>query len=141
MPKDCPEHLANRRELLHHLRRWANIVYAQYGAPVYLCGSALRTDNENPRDWDIRVRLPSKVFTVRYGSPDEWWQEGQTGFWTQIRWRWVDDCRKQSERGAHYTGLNIDFEVLPPAFWRRYKNEPKLRIDTRRNRWNPTMSQ
>ncbi len=86
-PKGCPEHLAKRIELMHQLRRWANIVYAQYGVPVYLCGSVLKHDIADPRDWDVRVRLSNAQFTVRYGRPDLWWEEGQSGFWTAIRWR------------------------------------------------------
>ncbi len=134
-PKGCPEHLSRQAELMHALRRWANIVYAQYGVPVYLCGSVLKHDVNDPRDWDVRIRLPKAQFAVRYGSPEVWWEEGQTGFWSSIRWRWVDDCKKQARRGAKYTGLNIDFEVHPPMFWDRHRSEPKLRIDTRRERW------
>lgn len=135
LPRKCPKHLVAKRELLHCLQRWANIVYAQYGVPVYLCGSILKEGVEDPRDWDIRVCIPASVFTVRYGPPDEWWEEGQTGFWTRTRWKWVDDCRKQAIRGARYTGLNIDFEVQPPRLWRRYKDQPRLRLDTRGRKW------
>lgn len=134
-PKGCPAHLSERPKLIHLLRRWGNIVYAHYGVPVYLCGSALKPDAADPRDWDIRIRLSATSFLIRYGSPEEWENEGKTGFWSRTRWRWVDDCRKQSARGAKYTGLNIDFEVHPPSFWRRYSGEARLRLDTRGHSW------
>ncbi len=135
-----PQHLIERNSghTLDQLQRWANGIRMLYGAPVYLCGSALREDCPDPRDWDIRVCLPDDLFSLRYaGGRDpervvkKWTDDSYTGKWGKIRWHWADDCVNESYKGRRVTGLNIDFQVYPESHANsKYKDKPKARIDT-----------
>jgi len=114
------------------IRRWANGVRALYGVPIWLCGSALKWGNADPRDYDVRLELPADDFRRRYGDPVEWETQGGSGLWTRVRWRWSDDCLKMSREGYARTTLNIDFQVYPLAYARRmYRGERRVRLDTR----------
>jgi hypothetical protein len=131
-----PRHLADGEgaHRLYLLQRWANALRGRYGVPVYLCGSALRDDNADPRDWDVRLRIPAARFRAMYGDPAQWCREGDTGQWTRVRWRWSDDCVKVTKEGWKQTRLNIDFQAYPPAMWNKFLDEPRLRLDTRGQR-------
>jgi hypothetical protein len=109
------------------------MVRGQYGWPVYLVGSALRDDNPDPRDWDVRVMLSDRWFRTRFGDPGLWEREGSTGNWTkEIRWRWSDACVKQAKHGSLHTRLNIDFQAYPLEYAHRfYGGQPRMRLDTR----------
>jgi hypothetical protein len=134
VPPGCPLHLRSSDAgfaRLHLLQRWANGVRGLYGVPVWLVGSALRDDNADPRDWDIRLRLSDAAFRARYGPPLAWVAQGTSGLWERTRWRWSDDCTKMSREGAVYTRLNIDFQVYPRAYWERFVGEGRMRLDTR----------
>ena len=125
-----PEHV---KKYLPELQRWANRVRGLYGTPVYLVGSALTGSKPNPRDWDIRISMPDADFKIRFGDPTQWEREGNTGQWTALRWKWSDECVKQTKDAWRYTGLNVDFQIYPASHVRRLypKVFPKLRIDTR----------
>lgn len=131
MKRPTPEHVKAK---LVVLRRWANALRGYYGVPVYLCGSALSGSNPNPRDWDIRLTLSEEQWRKRFGDPWKWEEEGGSGKWTDIRWKWSDECVKNSEQGYRRTGLNIDFQIYPAAHARQYAHRPKLRLDTRKGR-------
>lgn len=127
-----PTHLADRPELLAKLRREANGLSGLYGCAVYLCGSALRDDNTDPRDWDIRLELPDPDFERRYGPVAEWEEQGASGEWGRTRGRWADDCLKQSRLSSRGTRLNIDCQIYPLSHCDGlYADRPKLRLDTR----------
>ena len=128
-----PEHLRTKagRIRLRALRRLGNRIAAFYGVPVYLCGSALLDFNASPRDWDIRATLPDAEFKRRFGDWKAWDTEGQTGKYTEIRWRWSDRCVKDSKDGYNVTGLNIDCQIYPASHAQHYRKRPRLRIDSR----------
>ncbi len=126
-----PDHLTANRERAFLLRRWANSVAGLYGEAVWLCGSALRADNPDPRDWDVRLRMPHDAFEARYGNPEAWEAEGATGDWTGVRWRWPAENVKQTRRAWRHVRLNVDFQVYPAAYWDRvYGTLPRARLDT-----------
>lgn len=122
------------KDHLFHFRRWANALRGYYGVPVYLVGSALSGNNAKPRDWDIRIELSDEDFARRFGDPQAWETEGGTGKWTDIRWRWSDECVKRTKDGWRMTGLNIDFQIYPRSHVKLMypRSLPRLRLDTRR---------
>jgi hypothetical protein len=114
------------------LRRFANGMRGLYGLPVYLVGSALRPDNTSPRDIDIRIEMPDAEFEVRFGSVRRWLDEGAIGNWTQVRWRWSDECVKRSKQAWQEISGLVDFQVYPASYCRRlFAKKRKIRIDTR----------
>ena len=118
----------------HKLVKWANQIRGFYGHPVYLVGSQI-TGSDRPRDVDIVCAIPDNEFELRYGSVDDWCQEGGTGLWTEVRWKWADDCSKKSLDGMRDTKLQIDFKVQPMAQFNGYSNIhkqfPPVKLDTR----------
>lgn len=118
------------------LLRFANEMAGWYQAPVYLCGSALK--KAKPRDIDLRVHLPDEEFGLRYGlamnaeeAVKRWVEQGATGEWTNIRWRWSDDCVKRTKRAWKNTNLNVDFQVYPESYALAfYKTRKRVRLDT-----------
>lgn len=119
------------------LRRWANQLSGYFGAPVYLCGSALRPDNPNPRDWDVRVTIPDTDFWYRFGGlPEDWIKQGETGDWGPVRWNWSRECVRNTKAGWSATGLNIDFQVYSEMSAKQYAGQPRVRLDT-----NPALAE
>lgn len=132
-PRGLPKHITceSKWGLLY---RFANSIAALYGAPVYLCGSALRSDNDDPRDWDIRIMLSEAEFARRFGDPVKWADEGCTGRYSRVRWRWSDECCNRSRQGFAETRLNIDLQIYPTSHARRlYRGKKRVRIDTRKS--------
>jgi hypothetical protein len=120
------------RERWQSLRLIGNRMRGLYGVPVFLVGSALRQDNDDPRDIDIRMMLSESDFARRYGDPQKWSDEGSTGRWTRIRWRWSDDCVKLSRDAWAHTRLNCDVQVYPKRHADLlYKKKRRVRIDSR----------
>lgn len=112
---------------------WVNRTAGYYGHPVYLVGSQI-TGSKTPRDVDIVCPIPDKEFELRFGSVDDWMQEGGTGLWTDVRWKWASRCAKDSLDGMKETKLQIDFKVQPMALFNGYsyvhKAFPPVRLDT-----------
>ena len=125
-PKHATQYLRGR------LRAEANGLRGLYGVPVYLVGSALLDSNEQPRDWDVRLTLSDAEFARRYGNPERWETEGGDGQWTKVRWRWSDDCVKQSQRASANSGVLVDVQIYPERYVRRFSGKPRLRLDTRK---------
>lgn len=126
-----PERPAHVQAVMGRLRRWANRLRGRYGVPIYLCGSALRADNPDPRDWDVRIMLPDERFALAFGPVDEWRDEGCTGKWTRTRFRWSDQCVKDTQDFAAWCHLNGDVQIYPESHAATvYANEPRLRLDT-----------
>jgi hypothetical protein len=121
-------------EPTHRLVRWANAIRGFYGHPIFLVGSQI-TGAEDPRDVDVICVIPDHEFMLRFGPPDLWHQEGETGMWGHTRWIWSDDCVKKTNHGMRETGLFIDFKVLPESAHEGYHNIhkefPPYRLDTR----------
>jgi hypothetical protein len=122
----------SHRYMMQRLRMEANGLRGLYGVPVYLVGSALMDANEKPRDWDFRITLSDADFATRYGDPKAWVDEGRTGKWTDVRWRWSDDCVKQSKVASSRLQLNCDVQVYPASYAKAFAGKPRLRLDTRR---------
>ncbi len=81
------------------------------------------------------MRLGDENFATRYGDAEKWMHEGCTGKWTDIRWRWSDDCVRRSKDWAKACNRNIDFQVYPARHWdAAYRDTARLRLDTRRGR-------
>lgn len=115
-------------DLIPLLVRFANEQAGWYQSPVYLVGSALT--KKEPRDIDIRVPLANEDWIGRYGGLAEWWErEGITGDWTEVRWRWSEDCTRTTKRAWAITMLNVDFQVQPATHFHSFRGR-KLRIDT-----------
>jgi len=133
MKRPVPEHV---KKHLFGLRKLGNGLRGLYGVPVFLVGSALNGTNPKPRDWDIRIMLSDAEFKRRFGiTAHEWSNEGLTGKWTEGRWRWSDECVKQTKAAWRDTGLNIDLQIYPRWYAdRHYRTYPRLRIDTRKGR-------
>lgn len=133
MRRPVPAHV---KAQMFGLRKMANGLRGMFGMPVYLCGSALQGMNPKPRDWDIRIMLPDADFKRRFGiDAKQWANEGLTGKWTEGRWRWSDECVKQSKMAYAATGLNIDLQIYPAWYANRhYRQYPKLKLDTRPKR-------
>lgn len=126
-----PAHLAANPVRVAQLRRWANRLRGRYGVPLYLVGSALRDDNPDPRDWDIRMMLPDDDFAVRFGPVAEWRHEGNTGDWTRTRFRWSDQCVKDTKDAVAWTHLNVDFQIYAESHAADlYAGKPRLRLDS-----------
>lgn len=124
-----PKHAA--RFLRERLRREGNNLSAFYGGRVYLVGSALLDANEQPRDWDVRVIISDAEFQRRYGDPQAWIGEGHSGKWTRIRWRWSDDCVKQSQVASAACQVLVDVQVYPDCFEGIFTGKPRMRLDKR----------
>ena len=137
-----PHHLKLNQPRLFLLRRWARIIEAEYERGVYLVGSALRNDNANPRDWDIRVPLTYAQFAARYASRRQrdvmsgrdialLWNDqyyGRTDDDRQIYWNWYHESTKVMKTAFRvHLGLNVDFHSCPPCEWRAW-NGPYWRI-------------
>jgi hypothetical protein len=95
-----------------------------WGRPIWLVGSALR--ERGPRDWDVRVVLPDEVFEGRFGSVREWIETGESGRWADVRWGWSREVVAMSEAWSEATGLNVDFQVDPEGWARRYDHLPRV---------------
>lgn len=128
-----PEHLRKRPSVARKLRRWITEMSNFYRLPVYLCGSALFDFNTHPRDWDVRIEMPDDEFARRFGPWGEWEEQGGSGDWGPVRWKWSDECVKRSKGGWLSTGLNIDFQIYPVSHCVGYRRRLKLRMD--RTRW------
>ena len=125
---DVPPHVT---AVMGRLRRWANRLRGRYGVPIYLCGSALRADNPDPRDWDVRIMLPDERFALAFGPVDEWRDEGCTGKWMRTRWRWSDQCVKDTQDFAAWCALNGDVQIYPESHAAKlYADAPRFRLDT-----------
>jgi hypothetical protein len=126
---ELPAHITPGR--LAQMQRWANRLRGRYGVPVYLVGSALREDNPDPRDWDFRLTLPDEDFALRFGPVDEWRDEGYTGDWTRTRFRWSDQCVKDTKDAVAWMHLNADVQIYPASHVAElYADQPRVRIDT-----------
>lgn len=120
---------------LEQLLRFANEMAGWYQSPVYLCGSAL--SKPDPRDIDLRIQLPDADFALHYAGAKSaetvvarWIEQGLTGQWTQLRFRWSADCTKRTKRAWKLTNQNVDFQVYPLSWCEQhYADAPRLRID------------
>lgn len=108
------------------LETWSKRLKRRFGTQIYLVGSALH--KSDPRDYDVRVLLSKSRFAALYGDEDQWIEEGRSGHWSGMRWRWSADCVKYARSAALATDLNVDFQVYPPKYWRKFAKLPRIRL-------------
>lgn len=114
--------------------RWANLIRAFYGHPVYLVGSSLT--KENPRDCDVVCVIPDEEFILRYGVDDvkQWGFRYRSGSFDlhESCWKWADDVVHKSLQGMRFTRKYIDFKVFPESYdLEHFKEFQKLKLDSR----------
>ena len=123
------------------------MIAALLGGESYLVGSALRPDNPEPRDWDVRLLMANEGFALRYWPKElradeseqnqnqlltQWRLQRDTGLYDVSYWRWADEMVRYSDMGRKHTGLNIDFQAYPTRWFDTFgAEEGRLRLDTR----------
>ena len=85
----------------HLLHEFGSQVWAAFGLPPYLVGSAL-AKKRGWRDVDVRLILPDEDYT--------WWQLGDPKD-PRANERWVSLCLAYCALGRAVTGLPIDFQI------------------------------
>lgn len=115
-------------ELASKLEGWADQIFARYGFPVYLVGSAL-TEQE-PRDVDVIVLMPNDDWEARWGPITEYkiarWSLKNKDWFMDTHRKFCTDMGKLSARAARILGMNIDFRVQPKC---DCQDGPRLRLD------------
>jgi hypothetical protein len=104
---------------------WANMMYARYGHPVYLIGSAL--EKEDPNDIDILIILPDEQYKANFGDFN--WTKIPHMSWHNKSKDWAKECGKQAAYVAKNCGILIDFKIKPKSESDKFFNRPMLRID------------
>jgi hypothetical protein len=92
------------------LKAWSNDMFARYGQPVWLVGSALTGTG---RDVDVRIILPDPDFAARF--PDH----GALGL----------EVGKQGRWAALFLRMNVDFQIQEQSDASKYDGLPRLRLD------------
>jgi hypothetical protein len=90
----------------------ANAIASRYAGKVWLVGGALGDDK--PRDYDVRVVVEDED-AVRLGLDDEW----------NLRYENLKGSRNFSAMML----VNVDFQVQLPKEAKRYRYQPRKRLD------------
>lgn len=115
--------------LVVKLGSWANHIYARFGWPVYLVGSATMGSGHR-RDVDVVCEIGDNEFAARYGDKSGMYP-GDHAIWGEGDRRWARDCGKIGRDACLLHKLNIDFKVQPMGFaTARYGDRTKIRIDS-----------
>lgn len=82
---------------------------------VKLVGSTLT--KRTPRDLDLVLVIPTRLFVRLFGSVKQWLDEGETGRWSAIRYRWSDRCVRISHALERRIGATkpVDFKIVPAS--------------------------
>lgn len=123
-----PNHFRQEPDQLEDLRLFASQLAERFQVSVFLCGSALDPLEEEPEDWDIRLRVSQHFFREHWGDVLQWIEEGEDGHWSDIRKSWSEECAQLSQEGTYLTGLNCDVQIYPAAYWKCYKGISRLRL-------------
>jgi len=101
-----------------YLDQFGRHIWAVFGAPPYLVGSALRL-KKGWRDVDVRMILP-----------DEQWEAMELGEPEGCAYnaKWVSLCLAYSALGRHITGLPIDFQLQQRTFANTKYDQPRSAI-------------
>lgn len=118
----------NLEVILPKLKIIANQLYAYYGGPVYLVGTAL--EKEECRDIDIRVVVSNKDFDRLFGPVDVFLKEYSSGEFGLTTWRWAEDRLKRCRLLYDRYRIRIDFCCWVESMWDGVNNK-HLRLDTR----------
>lgn len=91
-----------------YLEEFGSQLWAFFGEPPYLVGSALPAVNKiNFRDIDVRIILDDEEWeTMKLGDPRTCHQNG----------KWVSLCLAYSALGKSMTGLPIDFQIQQQSY-------------------------
>lgn len=103
-------------------------MYARYGYPVYLIGSAIH--DENARDYDILVILPDESFEARYGSVARWRVDRWNNDAGEVTKKWSADVGKLADHVSRCIHKNVDFKVYPESYAAEFANGEKVRLDS-----------
>lgn len=97
------------------LDEFANQVWAAFGHPPYLVGSALK--GKNWRDIDVRLILSDADYELQgYGDP----------LHTHANAKWVAMTLAFSVLGYQITRLNVDFQIQQQSWAnQRFPDEPR----------------
>lgn len=109
--------------------REANAIAALYGAPVFLVGGALKM--ENPRDWDVRVRVfpwdEKRLFGGEIADVPKEMPLDQ--LWTPQQWARAHENLKQSRNLSAQFGRRIDFQIQTAQEALPYREYDRVRLD------------
>ena len=94
---------------------WLSARY--YGAPVYLVGSAVTSDD--PRDLDLVVILPDDLFVAAYGPSLD--PADPPAIWR----RWARDVARQGATLTAEFHTAVDFKTQPETFARALDAMPR----------------
>ena len=103
------------------LHEFGSQVWAAFGVPPYLVGSALGSDmgmaaTREPHDIDVRVILADKDYeALGLGDPKHPQQNG----------KWVSLVLAYSALGRHMTGLPIDFQIQQQSLANKKETGPR----------------
>lgn len=110
-------------------RRNANSLVGRYGAHVFLVGGAL--EDEEPRDYDVRIILPDDDFRRLYGGHPLDDKPVESCFDYQMwEWRRAYDGLKQSRLMTVRMSVPVDFQVQAESEARVYDRRPVVRLDS-----------
>lgn len=111
----------------YQIQRLANAMAARYGAPVYLCGSALT--NPKPNDYDVRVVMPEAELARMFGADDSNEPRTLDDLTAPREWRILRECLKQSRRLSRTFAKNVDFQIQSQSDAKRYEDKGRVRLD------------
>lgn len=101
-----------------------------YGAPVYLIGSSVTSDD--PRDIDVLVVLPGDLFVASYGDPGDTLDTFRRALGERavpnIYRRWARDCATQGARLALDLKRAVDFKVTHDRDLRTISDLPRVTL-------------
>lgn len=103
------------------LHEFGSQVWAAFGSPPYLVGSALKSDmgvapTGDPHDVDVRVILSDDDYqALGLGDPKRPQQNG----------KWVSLVLAYSALGRHMTGLPIDFQIQQQSLANKKETGPR----------------
>lgn len=101
-----------------------------YGAPVYLIGSAVTSDD--PRDIDVLVVLPGDLFVACYGDPGDTLDTFRRSLGEMvvppIYRRWARDCATQGARLTLDLKRAVDFKVTHDRDTRILDDLPRVTL-------------
>ncbi len=92
------------------IQGWADRMYARYGAPVWLVGSAITGAG---RDVDIRIVIPDPDFDARFPDLSAWALE----------------VGKQGRHAALFCRMNVDFQIQRASEVVEFEDLPRVRLD------------
>jgi hypothetical protein len=124
------------------LKQASRMIARQLNGSAYFVGSALTSENR-PRDVDVRIVLPDKIFNQRYLKDsitiDEWQRQIHTCEWGPELWTWHQEqercgimvaqlCSERTTDLSIITDVlwKVVYEKAPYEKWGAWGNEAKI---------------